>query len=178
MKISINEIENLNSKLDRQGMRQKYDLTRKELKAIIHNYEEGKYPVNNGFIEVERSEIGMDTLSATSQKSVDEVGSNNKNASSSKGSGSSWKTQDGSFQAEAREEKSETPKGESKNASFSKENGRHWRVKDGSFQAEAENADSGTSKLFRIAVFFKFFAPAVRDIAQAVAILKEAFTRK
>lgn len=143
MKIAINEIENLNSKLDRQGMCQKYNLTRKELKAVINDYKEGKYPVNNGFIEVDRLGKGMDTLSATSRKPADKSGLN-----------------------------------ESENiSSYSSSQGAgRCRIQDGPFQVALEEPKN--EKALQFAIFMRVIAPALKDIAQAISILKDAFTKK
>lgn len=52
MKIDITKIAQLKTKAERRPFCEKYGLSHKQLKRIVDDYNQGKYTVENGYIEV------------------------------------------------------------------------------------------------------------------------------
>lgn len=66
MTLNITELAQLKTKAERRPFCEKYGLSHKQLKRIVDDYNQGKYTVENGYIEVALRPVRPGTPQCTS----------------------------------------------------------------------------------------------------------------
>lgn len=74
IKISVQELVNTQSKEEKRALREKLGITRKQLKMIMKDLEQGKCNVNNGFIYVQTEVNTEDKQTGLIRKQIQKKG--------------------------------------------------------------------------------------------------------